>query len=186
MQAEEELSSIFSKKTNQRLTTTTTTTSNTNTGHFMWSPNSAMTKDQTLTNGNFSKYGHFRAPIKRPSCNPIIKDERFKKINTMNENMQAGWSQHDRVSMKFERMGTCNLQDVNYSFQDVHSAPHFRPMQPFCGTGGHLPFSEATSPTAASGFTYFSLMDNSLTTSNSSWLSGSRGPLYGQEEHQYK
>ena len=36
----------------------------------------------------FSNYGHFKAPIKRPSCNPIIKDERFKRLNTVNEGNQ--------------------------------------------------------------------------------------------------
>lgn len=29
----------------------------------------------------FSKFGHFKAPIKRPSCNPMVKDERFKRLN---------------------------------------------------------------------------------------------------------
>lgn len=33
----------------------------------------------------FSNYGHFKAPIKRPSCNPMIKDERFKRINANEE-----------------------------------------------------------------------------------------------------
>lgn len=28
----------------------------------------------------FSKFGHFKAPIKRPQCNPIVKDERFRKL----------------------------------------------------------------------------------------------------------
>ena len=33
----------------------------------------------------FSIFGHFKAPIKRPSCNPMVKDERFKRLNTVNE-----------------------------------------------------------------------------------------------------
>lgn len=32
----------------------------------------------------FSNFGHFKPPIKRPSCNPIVKDEKFKKINEVN------------------------------------------------------------------------------------------------------
>ena len=45
---------------------------------------------QTETNSTssaveFSNYGHFKAPIKRPSCNPIVKDEKFKRLNTVNE-----------------------------------------------------------------------------------------------------
>lgn len=38
----------------------------------------------------FSNYGHFKAPIKRPSCNPIIKDEKFKRLNTVNEGNMRG------------------------------------------------------------------------------------------------
>jgi hypothetical protein len=39
----------------------------------------------------FSNYGHFKAPIKRPSCNPIIKDEQFKRLNSVNEgNIEGG------------------------------------------------------------------------------------------------
>jgi hypothetical protein len=33
----------------------------------------------------FSKFGHFKAPIKRPKCNPIVKDEKFRKLNIVNE-----------------------------------------------------------------------------------------------------
>lgn len=38
----------------------------------------------------FSNYGHFKAPIKRPSCNPIVKDEKFKRLNTVNEGNMRG------------------------------------------------------------------------------------------------
>lgn len=37
----------------------------------------------------FSKFGHFRAPIKRPQCNPIVKDERFRKLNHAGEIAQS-------------------------------------------------------------------------------------------------
>jgi hypothetical protein len=33
----------------------------------------------------FSKFGHFKAPIKRPSCNPIVKDERFRRYNLQSD-----------------------------------------------------------------------------------------------------
>ena len=30
--------------------------------------------------GGFSNFGEFRAPIKRINCNPIVKDEVFKRM----------------------------------------------------------------------------------------------------------
>lgn len=45
-----------------------------------------MLKGESVSNneGYFSNFGHFRAPIKRPSCNPIVKDERFRHLNSEN------------------------------------------------------------------------------------------------------
>lgn len=62
----------------------------------------------------FSNFGHFKAQIKRPSCNPIIKDERFKKLNTINEGI------HDNEE-RFGGMFSCDSQAINYPFQEINS-----------------------------------------------------------------
>jgi len=54
----------------------------------------------------FSNYGHFKAPIKRPSCNPIIKDEKFKRLNTVNEGNMGGRG----LQSNAEDQIPCNLQ----------------------------------------------------------------------------
>jgi len=43
----------------------------------------------------FSNFGHFKAPIKRPTCNPIIKDERFKRLNTLEGANQAPFERYE-------------------------------------------------------------------------------------------
>lgn len=84
MLAEEELQSIFnySRKEAQSL----------NYGWQMWSPQSPHSRQndhrqgyfaQTL--GEFSNLGNLRSPLKRPSCNPMVKDEAFKKLNSTQE-----------------------------------------------------------------------------------------------------
>jgi hypothetical protein len=43
----------------------------------------------------FSNFGHFKPPIKRPSCNPIVKDERFKSLNE-NNNLTCNFEFQDQ------------------------------------------------------------------------------------------
>ena len=88
--AEEELSSIFSKSKLTPKYNINSTCGQAGQGmqHSMYS-NSTHSTNTGNSNNNiadvgFSNYGHFRAPIKRPSCNPIVKDERFKRLNTVN------------------------------------------------------------------------------------------------------
>lgn len=89
MKAEEELASIFSKsKTLNKIKI-----QKINPVHLMWSPNSDKIEDPgkeekeelartSLANSiGFSNFGHFKPPVKRPQCNPIVRDERFLKIN---------------------------------------------------------------------------------------------------------
>jgi hypothetical protein len=54
--------------------------------HLNISDNDDVTTQSSLSETiGFSNFGHFKAPIKRPSCNPMIKDERFKRINDIDE-----------------------------------------------------------------------------------------------------
>jgi hypothetical protein len=56
----------------------------------------------------FSNFGHFKAPIKRPKCNPIIKDERFRRLNNLvNEGNQSD-------PTDFQRMIPCDSQELNH------------------------------------------------------------------------
>lgn len=89
MKAEEELTSIFSKGKGikkikiQKI----------NPVHLMWSPNSEKDDESIIreregnnkntgSNSNgFSNFGHFKPPIKRLQCNPIVKDENFVKMD---------------------------------------------------------------------------------------------------------
>ena len=95
MEAEKELSAIFSKSKNGMY--------NREGNYTFFSPDLSYSSCVSCPSSNyedsnskvfgknsdsaegFSNFGHFKAPIKRPSCNPIVKDERFKRLNTVNE-----------------------------------------------------------------------------------------------------
>ena len=62
----------------------------------------------------FSNFGHFKPPIKRPSCNPIVKDERFKRMN-------EGQSFHP-----FNQELTFQKPSHNYSLQDYNAYENLR------------------------------------------------------------
>lgn len=53
-------------------------------GNLNYSQSDATTTTSQGSLG-FSNYGHFRAPIKRPKCNPIAKDEKFKAMSFVND-----------------------------------------------------------------------------------------------------
>jgi hypothetical protein len=102
LEAEAELSSIFSKKNGHNNCYGSYGQGDIN---ALWSPDknssvSTMTGNSeqfSITSGQevpptvgFSKFGQFKAPIKRPKCNPIVKDERFKKMFS-NEDQQNAY-----------------------------------------------------------------------------------------------
>ena len=99
MEAEQELSSIFSKNKNP----VNYEGYSMGASHALWSPdkNSSIStnggfsemqsingQENTTFQVGFSKFGHFKAPIKRPKCNPILKDEKFRRLNIVNEGVQ--------------------------------------------------------------------------------------------------
>ena len=87
LEAEEELNSIFSRRKNQPVNRLMKRAIDSSSSDSSYSWNSQVSSNYYISTqaDSFSKYGHFKAPIKRPSCNPLIKDERFKRMNTANE-----------------------------------------------------------------------------------------------------
>ena len=103
MMAEEELSRIFSKSKHQSRTGIIRY----NPGLMMLSPSSNSQasiadkkEDQDKGETGFSNFGHFKPPIKRPSCNPIVKDERFKRLNEINHS--------SNFEKQFDRLPYCD------------------------------------------------------------------------------
>jgi hypothetical protein len=97
MKAEEELTSIFSKgKAIKKIKI-----QKINPVHLMWSPNSEKEeeflnreKEESIKNNGsnsngFSNFGHFKPPIKRLHCNPIVKDENFVKMDNSEQYLKT-------------------------------------------------------------------------------------------------
>lgn len=89
MLAEEELSSIFSNRKHQsktgiiRYTRPLPQSILSPTSHST-NPTKQPTEQLGKTDIGFSNFGHFKPPMKRPSCNPMIKDDRFRTLNELN------------------------------------------------------------------------------------------------------
>lgn len=171
MEAEEELRSIFSQRQ-------TTYSIGGHSNNFQLNYGTQLKLSESITSHTnstsvsnnevgFSNFGHFRAPIKRPSCNPLVKDERFRSLNDVNND-------YSRQLEELNRLVPCDSQVVSYPYRSSYSpAPMTEHVQfPFA-------FSSAASPTAGSGMTFFSPLEMSSATSttNSSWLSGNANPL---------
>ena len=92
MLAEEELNAIFNKSAETQKTAGHSSNFQLNYGSSLstgQSTSHSNTADGSNNEVGFSNFGHFRAPIKRPSCNPMIKDERFKSLNDVNSDYRA-------------------------------------------------------------------------------------------------
>lgn len=133
MLAEEEMQSIYSQSTYANSYCT-------NTQSQLWGLSPAKV-DQT---DGFSNFGHFRAPIKRPSCNPLLKDDIFKRINSCDEVLPPGIGSQ-------EEMTTCLSQDQIFFCNEYSGMDYVA-----------FPFSQRTSPTSVSGMTLFSAKDNQI------------------------
>eukprot|EP00347_Sterkiella_histriomuscorum_P013885 403362992 len=175
MEAEQELSEIFSRSRQRYQDISSCPTSQLGfSTSSQWSPdktnnfrlNNLNQSTSTLTQPDllmgFSKFGHFKAPIKRPTCNPIVKDERFKRLNNVNEVTQSQ-SNNQNLNTQ-DTMTDCNSQDVipnpynqnkmYIGLQDLDSHNQSNYM---------FAFSQTTSPTAYSSrlHPFTSQMDHS-------------------------